>query len=315
MLHNRFDHLAKQIGKEALGPCGITVVNGPINPETQYADLRHEPDPARQAERDRLGLLGRLAAYCCVIEVYSRAPSAEEFRACLTKHFASWQERARKARSDNRKRNEQQLPPEAFADSFLWIITAGAPATLLTKLALTPAPDWPAGVYHFGGDVLRVGVIVASELPRDRTTLLVRLMAAGPLLPQAIAEVATLPPDAHERSVAEPVLLQLQYALGQTSSRTPDEQEFIMAMYKTWEEGRTEARTEGSIKTSADAVLTVLHVRGIAVPETVRERILAQNDLAQLKRWLEKAVVASSIADVIGDLRGRTDLLEGRHFG
>ena len=36
--------------------------------------------------------------------------------------------------------------PEAFVDSFLWIIAAGAPTTLLTELKLAPAPGWPAGV-------------------------------------------------------------------------------------------------------------------------------------------------------------------------
>jgi hypothetical protein len=148
----------------ALGPSGTTVANEPINPETQYADLRHEPDPARQAERDRLGLLGRLAAFFRLIEVYSQTPDAEEFRACLSKHLGSWQQRARKTRSDHKKRSEQQ-PAEAFVDSFLWIIAAGAPTTLLAKLKLESAPHWPAGVYFFGDDVLRVGIIVASELP------------------------------------------------------------------------------------------------------------------------------------------------------
>ncbi|HSK00323.1 MAG TPA: hypothetical protein VK932_03740, partial [Kofleriaceae bacterium] len=61
-MRNRFDHLAKQIGREALGRSGTTAIHDEISPETQHADLRHEPDPARQAERKRLGLLGRLAA-------------------------------------------------------------------------------------------------------------------------------------------------------------------------------------------------------------------------------------------------------------
>jgi hypothetical protein len=87
-MRNHFDHLAKQLGQAALGPSGITVVNDPINPETQYADLRYEPDPARQAARDQLGLLGRIAGGVCLLEVYSQAPSAEEFRACLAKHLA-----------------------------------------------------------------------------------------------------------------------------------------------------------------------------------------------------------------------------------
>ena len=68
-----------------------------------------------------------------------------------------------------------------------------------------------------------------------------------------------------------------------------------MAMLKSWEEGRAEAR--------ADDVLTVLRVRGIAVPAAARARILAQKDLEQLKRWHEKAIVASSIEEVIDDPR------------
>jgi hypothetical protein len=217
-MRNHFDHLSKQIGRGALGPSGATAVNDVINPETQYADLRHEPDPARQAERDRLGLLGRLASVACLIEVYSQAPSAEEFRACLSKHLASWQQRVRKARAGRKKRTEPSSPEDQVAP-FLWIIAAGAPTTLLTKLKLEPAPDWPAGVYLFGEDVLRVGVVVASELPRDTPTLLVRLMAAGPLLAPAIKEVAALAPDAYERAVAEPVLLDLNQALPRSQAR------------------------------------------------------------------------------------------------
>jgi hypothetical protein len=310
LMRNRYDQVAKQIGKEALSPSGATVAQDEITAETMYADLRHEPDLARQTERDRLGLLGRLATGPCLIEVYSEAPDAEAFRACLAKHLVSWQGRARRTRAENRKRSERGNPPDAFVDSFLWIIAAGAPTTLLSRLGLEPAPGWPAGIYLFGAEVLRVGLVVASELPRDATTLLIRLMAAGPLLAQAVNELAALPRDAHERAVAEPVLLAFQHALERNPSRTPDEQEFIVAMYKTWEEGRAEARTEGRIEGrtegrtegQANAVLTVLRVRGIAVPDPARLRILAQTDPARLERWLEQAITATSVADVIDDL-------------
>src|SRR4051794_23087563 len=109
-MRNRFDHLAKEIGREALGPSGITVANDEISPETQHADLRHEPDPARAAERARLGLLGRIASVLCLIEIYGHAPDAEEFRACLAKQLAFWQHRARKARTHNRLRRAKQQP-------------------------------------------------------------------------------------------------------------------------------------------------------------------------------------------------------------
>jgi hypothetical protein len=219
----------------------------------------------------------------------------------LAKHLAAWQGRARKARTDNKKRSEQGQPPEVFVDSFLWIIAAGAPTTLLTELELAPAPDWPAGVYFFGADILRVGIVVASELPRDRTTLLVRIMAAGPLLAQAVKELADLPSDAYERVVAEPALLNFRHMLGQDSSQDPDEQEFIMAMHKTWEDARAEGRAEARAEGEANALLTVLRVRGIAVSDAVRQHILAQKDLERLERWLEKATVASSIGEVIDE--------------
>ena len=175
-MRNRFDQLAKQLGQAALGRSGTTVAHAEITPETQYADLHHEPDPARSAERDGLGLLGRLAADACLIEVYSQAPGPKQFRACLTKHLALWQHRAR-ARA--RKTRAQDAPQRAQDPPFLWIIAAGAPTKLLTQLEPSPAPDWPAGVYFFGADVLRVGIVVASELSRDSSTLLVRIMAAG----------------------------------------------------------------------------------------------------------------------------------------
>jgi hypothetical protein len=302
-MRNHFDHLAKELGQAALGPSGITVVNEPITAETQYADLRYEPDPARQAARDRLGLLGRIASDVCLLEVYSQAPSAEEFRACLAKHVAHWQQRARQGRSAAKAATarDPEVPgdgaPAAVApvvDPFLWVIAAGTPTTLLTKLRMVPAADWPTGVYWFGEDVLRIGLVAARELPRDRTTLLVRLMAAGPLLASAVPEVARLARDAPERAVAEPILLDFQRMLGHHETRTSDEQEFLMAMQQTWEDARTETR--------ANDVLTVLRVRGIAVPDAVRRQIQAERDLARLERWLERAIMARSLAEVIDDV-------------
>jgi hypothetical protein len=147
-----------------------------------------------------------------------------------------------------------------------------------------------------------VGIVVASELPRqDTTTLLVRIMAAGPLLAHVVEEVAALPPNAYERVIAEPALLSCQRALGQIprTNLDKDEEAFIMAMIKSWEEGRAEARAE----TQAKAVLTVLRARGLAVSDAARERILAQTDLELLERWLVKASVATSSDDVFDDPR------------
>jgi hypothetical protein len=66
-------------------------------------------------------------------------------------------------------------------------------------------------------------------------------------------------------------------------------------------QGRTEGHIEGRTEEAARNLLTVLRARGIAVPDAVRERILAQKDPERLERWLEKAVVASSVTAVIDE--------------
>jgi hypothetical protein len=47
------------------------------------------------------------------------------------------------------------------------------------------------------------------------------------------------------------------------------------------------------------ALLTVFGVRGIAVSDAARKRILAEKDPARLERWHEKAIVAASVAEVL----------------
>jgi hypothetical protein len=66
---------------------------------------------------------------------------------------------------------------------------------------------------------------------------------------------------------------------------------------RIFDRGELEGRTEEA----ARAVLTVLRVRGIAVPEAARERILAERDPARLERWHERAILAPSVAEVIGE--------------
>jgi hypothetical protein len=301
-MRNRFDQLAKQIGREALGPSGITVVHDEISPNAHHADIRHEPHPARGAERARLGLLGRIAAVLCLIEIFGHAPEPEEFRPCVGKHIAFWEERARKARA--RQKQQKQGKPAAFVAPFLWIIAAGEPTSILVKLKIEPAPGWPQGVYFFGDDIFRVGLVVASALPRDRSTLLVRLMAAGPLLPQAIEDLAALPADAHERAVAEQILLNLQHALGKKPSHTPEEQEFIVTMQNTWEkareEGHKEGRREGRKEGELNLLLRLLRARFGELPATTVARVEAA-DVAALERWGERVLTAQSLTDVLDD--------------
>ncbi len=61
-----------------------------------------------------------------------------------------------------------------------------------------------------------------------------------------------------------------------------------------------EARTDAS-RARAMGVLAVLRARGLSVSDVARERILAEEDPRRLDRWLEKAVVAASVDEVLGE--------------
>jgi hypothetical protein len=64
-------------------------------------------------------------------------------------------------------------------------------------------------------------------------------------------------------------------------------------MKKAIQEGRDEGM--------AHAVLTVLRARGINVPEATRHRMLAERDPVRLERWIERAVAASSVEEVLAE--------------
>ena len=63
----------------------------------------------------------------------------------------------------------------------------------------------------------------------------------------------------------------------------------------------TMCRRIGRTEADAHALLTVFRVRGLVVTNAVRERILAENDPAQLERWLERAILAASVDEVFDD--------------
>jgi hypothetical protein len=66
--------------------------------------------------------------------------------------------------------------------------------------------------------------------------------------------------------------------------------------------GLDEGRRLGQAKGLAQAVLAVLAHRSLRVPAALRRRVLACRDEARLRRWLERAITATSTAEVFHDV-------------
>lgn len=287
-MHNRFDQLGKQIGEEALAASGPTAVQEEIFPGAHYADLRHDPDPDRDDARARLGLLGRVASTPCLIELFSEAPGPAEMRGCLLKHLAFWRKLTRDARAENKP------PPEPF----LWVVAVGRPITVLTDLGCEPASGWPAGVY-VGPKLLRAGIVVASELPRERSTLLIRLMAGGRLLLPAVEELKALPGDAPENAVAVPVLLRLRHAIETEPDRTSEEEAFVVSMQNIMEDLRREGRSAAL----QDAIVALCSARFGTVDAEIEQAVRRERDIDVLQRWLIAAGTRSA-EELVALVRG-----------
>jgi predicted transposase YdaD len=64
------------------------------------------------------------------------------------------------------------------------------------------------------------------------------------------------------------------------------------------QEGRQEGRREGTIDALRETILTVLRARHLPSSKALATRIKTCTDDATLKRWLERAVVANTPAEV-----------------
>jgi hypothetical protein len=173
------------------------------------------------------------------------------------------------------------------------VISSGRPESGIEGLWLRPLNGWPSGTYE-GPPLLWTRLVVVSELPVARNTLLLRLLGAGRVLTQAIAELKALPTEAPERILALPILLRLRLEIPvDPADQTNDEQEFLMDTQDIVETWRREAIQEG-VKQGiergiARSLIHIYEARFGAMPAAIRAVIEATHDEPTLYAWLELA--------------------------
>jgi hypothetical protein len=194
----------------------------------------------------------------------------------------------------------------------------GCPATLLV---VAPDPDvaaWCAEPIETGapGFVLRPSVLHHSAVPvvtdpeeasRRPELGVLSAMAHGDSDQGATIAAAVLPAiqgldDDRSSFYYDLVYNSLNEAARRALEETMKGYEYQSDFAKKYvAQGLTKGLTRGRTEEAARNLLTVLRVRGFAVPDAVRERILTQKDPERLELWLERAVVASSVAAVLDE--------------
>ena len=67
-----------------------------------------------------------------------------------------------------------------------------------------------------------------------------------------------------------------------------------------WLKGEAKGLAEGEAKGLAKALLRLLDAKGVPMDDGARQRIQDCRDVATLERWLDRAVSATQISDVLG---------------
>ena len=66
-------------------------------------------------------------------------------------------------------------------------------------------------------------------------------------------------------------------------------------------EGKAKGLAEGKAKGKAEALLDVLALRNLSVDDAARARILGEQDLARLQRWLSRAMTCATVAELFAE--------------
>ncbi|WP_437938411.1 hypothetical protein [Sorangium sp. So ce341] len=233
-MRSRFDAFGKNVLRDTLARAGAADTAVEVIAASQTMDLWYVPDPARAAARAELGLLGELAAEPCQFEPFHDTPGPSELRGCVRKHLHWHHELERRAGG------EVPFPR-------LCVLSSGRPATVLDAFRFEPEPGRP-GLYR-AAPGWQVDVVVIAELPRTRDTLLLRLLGARAVLRDAIRELAALPEDAWERSIALPSLVRLCFETHTEPSargaEDAEEEEIVMEVQQWFEQLKQSIRDEG----------------------------------------------------------------------
>jgi hypothetical protein len=305
-MHNRFDQFAKNILRDALSRASTSETEVEVLAATQKIDVYSVPDPARAAERAQMGLLGELSADPSLFEPFHETPTLRKVRRCVNKQHSWHHELERRARADggglSSDTDLEESAQEAVPFPALVAIGPGRPETVLDAYGCKPVRP---GIYDaVWGLMLRV--VVLSELPRTRETLLLRLLGAGRLLREALADLGALPNDAWEKSIATPLLVHFRLGSGEHAT---DEEDKVSAEIRAWfedyqrklrDEATREGRSEGIREGERGLLLRQLRARFGELPAATVARIEAA-DIADLERWGERVLGAQTLAEVLDE--------------
>lgn len=238
-MHAPFDQLGKNVLRDFL------VLHGLAQPETevpatdaQRIDLWYVPAPARADLRAQAapGLLAEIAAEPAMVDLFVQALGERAFHDSLRKRY-QW------------RHVLEQRESRAWPLPRLWLTSGGRPEGVIQEYGLVLAHEDMPGHYVLREPAWRIHVVVVTELPRTRDTVLLRLLGPKRTRLAAIRDLAALPEDAWEKAVALPWLQRLRLDVPtDPAQQTDEERDFIMETREWFEQYQAQVELRGEEK-------------------------------------------------------------------
>ncbi|MBK9261305.1 MAG: DUF4351 domain-containing protein [Polyangiaceae bacterium] len=276
----RYDQLGKQMLRASLQERGSFTSELEVSPDPQQVDGYFVPDLERPSPVAGT-LLGRMTERPCSFEVFSAPPDVLDVEGCIRKHL--------NLRHILRKQIEAPGLPHQ------WILSAGKPSKAFDATWARVAETWPCGVYE-QPPVNATSIVVLSDLPEERSTLLLRLMGRGRTLKRAIEELKSLSNDEFEKCIALPILVRYRIeAVNEPAS--PADEEFLMNTQEIMDMYERRAELRGKLQGRRETVQRLLRRKFGVLPEDVVTRV--ENADAQLLDQLEEKVLYANSLDEV----------------
>ena len=228
------------------------------------------------------GIFGRMLADRFAIELFSGAPPVDVVAGCMIKQLST-------ALAVWRADPQASIPP-------MWLVCAGRPTSVIDGLSLAHPDEWPIGFYRLVARDVSFYVVVVSELPVVRETLMLRLLGRGHVLETAIRELAALPEDAWELHSAANGIRVLRSA--QPEDKV--EEAIIMSAKETYEQIKREGRQEGLQEGRAATLLELLRLRFGSLEPAAVQRI-EEASVEVLERLTQRVLTAATLREALDD--------------
>lgn len=303
MVRELRDQIGKGIAALALGGRGEAELEKEVAAHVQAVDVWFTPHPG-DGPPGASELLASLAPGPTLFELFSGPLREREVLGCLSKLLAVRAGLARQRRAGLARRVVPEQPR-------LVIVATTASRRTLARLG---APPESPGIFRLPPALATV-IVAAHGVPREPSTLIVRLMGRGCVLRGALEDLDALPASEPLARPLRDLLVRWRVELMSAGMLTRDEEDFVMQTERysdIWfrqvreqfkAEGREEGREEGQIL----AALRVLALRFGELPPALESRLLAISEADAASRLIDLAVQAPSLDAVVDALPPAAD--------